>query len=388
MSNWFTRAAGDIYQDITDPGVEDLLYTNPITAGMPGMYRDENIGGSMRDIARDVPIVNDALELDSSADIAAAQQEEALGQAQQHERAMFEKAQGYLDPYAQAGGQGFQNLQQGIQSGRYSQDPFSYGQQQPTMSEQDRLVNSIPAHLRQKYAGNVQRTSQEQERLVNSIPAHLRQKYAGNVQTAPTQPATQGMQGMQTPQFNYQGQEVGSISDYMGSMEENPAYQYQMEQMQKGIDRAGAAGGRWGGGQTAKEMMRGMGGIASQSYGDMWNRATQEQQLAQGQEGQRYSRAVDDYTRGLGAEALDYGRARQEYGMENERLQNLLAQDQGLANVGLGTAGQLANLASGQGSTLANLAIQQGNAQSAATMANSNQLAQILSLAGQAAPIM
>jgi hypothetical protein len=73
--------------------------------------------------------------------------------------------------------------------------------------------------------------------------------------------------------------------------------------------------------------------------------------------------------------------------MEAGRLADRLGQFTGMAGMGQQAAGSIANAAIGQGSNLANLAIQQGNAQSAATMANSNQLGQLLDLAGQGAKL-
>jgi len=82
-----------------------------------------------------------------------------------------------------------------------------------------------------------------------------------------------------------------------------------------------------------------------------------------------------------------YRRAKEGYGFEGESLQNKLNQDQAMANVGLGTAGQMANLAAGHGGQMAEISIQQGNAAAAARMAEGSPLGNVMDLAGGAADI-
>jgi hypothetical protein len=285
--------------DLGDADFEEALKWTSIAEGAgPGstgagyIPMDEVIDAGT-EVVKDVPVIGEALGLESSAEEAAAEQQAALDEARTYEERMYDEAQGYLSPYSEAGGGHLQALSEGIRGGE-----FSVGK------------------------------------------------------------------------FDYQGRPVErSIESYMGNLEDNPAYQFRLNQGQKAIDRASAAGGRFGGGQTAKELMRFGQGLASQEYGNAFDRASRERQANLGAEQSRYNRAVGGY------------------GLEQERLQNLMNQRTGMVNMGQQASGALANAALGQGSNLADIAIQQGNVAASSTMAGGNQLGQLLGLGGSAAKI-
>lgn len=347
--------------------------------------------GSGKDIVRDVPVIGPALGLTSTEEQAANAKEDAARNALQYQQQMYQQAQGYLTPYLAGSAQNLQNLQTGIDTGAYSAPAYDYQQQ------------TIPKF--------------------DYEPIDPQFEYSGS------QLSKVAYDGQPVSQIGYSGQpESRSIQSFMGDMQENPAYQYQMDQTQKAIDRASAAGGRWGGGGTAQEMTRQMSGLAAQSYGDMWNRAQQEQGIQSGAEQQQYNRAYtgadfarsgeqqlynraltnagmfnqadqigygrasDQYNRQLNQDQIGYGRATDRYGRElsqeesdyqrymqqlgltTQNNQNRLNQQMGLVNLGLNTSQSLANAATGQGSQLANIAIEQGNAAAQAKMASGNQL--------------
>jgi hypothetical protein len=358
---------------------------------------------ALGDLTRDSPI-GEAFGVKSSADIAAGEQSAALDEAAKLQEQGYQRSMAALEPYMASGGRHLDTLSAGVASGRFTPEGFSYSGQAPTELD---------------YAG--------QPGSDLGFGSELSQlNYSGQVPS----------------EIDYQGSpDVGSIQSFMGDFTQTPGYQSQLQEGQKAIDRAAAAGGRFGGGQTAKDLMRFSQGLAGQGYGAEYNRAAGERQAAMGAEQEAYGRGLTDFdvgrraeqeqygravsglgfdrsgelemrrreedlaTRGAGfeqdaysramarlrgeqaGEATQYGRAVGEYGMRSERLANELAQFTGMAGMGQQAAGALSNAAIGQGSNLANLAIQQGNAQSAATMANSNQLGNLLDMAGQGAKL-
>jgi len=325
------------------------LTDNPIIRGAKDLGRGaKNLGGDAldvgRDAVRDVPVLGPALGQESSAQQAANEQTEALKSAQAFQEKMYGEAKGNLMPYSDLGGMWMNQLSEGIQSGQFLPEEFSYQSQQPQFD------------------------------------------YSGQIQD-----------------FSYNGQPVDrSISSYM---EEDPSLAWQQEQMERAIDRQGAAQGRWGGGATAREMMRETSGLLSQDYANRFARAQAERGAAVGAEQERYGRGLTSYGLGRQAEQDRYGRSESaynrqlaqdqtaynryadQYSQNQQRLQNQLAQYQGLANLGPQMATVLANAAMGQGSALSDLAIQQGIVQSAAKMADSNQLGRLLELASQGASL-
>ena len=411
------------------------------------------------DFLRDVPLIGKSLGLDSSADLSAQGQTQALEEAKQQQIQGYGTAQGLLSPYEQIGSSAMNTLVGRMSEGHYDPGQFSYSGQRPG-------------------AFNYQGTGQMGASGYAGGPVGA-MNYAGgpvgamNYQDGPVD--AMNYQGSPVDAMNYQGGPVDrSISSYM---EDDPGLAWQQEQLQKQIDRAGAAQGRWGGGATMRESMREQQGLLSQDYGNRFNRAAMERgadvgaeqqqygraltanEQARMQEQQQYGRSLTDfgiareaeqdaygraltaneqarmqeqqqygrsltsnefsrlaeqdaygraqtqldrsnlaeqsaydrqrslYDQSLSSEQDQYQRALGAYGMEDQRLQNQLAQQAAIANLGPQMSQAMANAAIGQGSALSNLSIQQGNVNAAATMANANQLGQLLQLAGQVAPL-
>lgn len=364
--------------------------SEPVSEAVGGLTKDTPVGGLMGQ--------------ESSAEEAGNIQRGALSDAQQFQEAMYQEAKDQLSPYAEMGSTWMGNLERGIQEGQFIPEEFSY-KGAPT---------TTPSLSHYDPVSGVDYQGQQVDPF----------SYVGT-----------GQQGA----LDYQGRPVDrSIASYMQS---DPSLAWQQEQMEKAINRQGAARGRWGGGATAREMMRETSGLLSQDYANRFARAQAERGAQVGAEQDRYGRSLTDLALQNQAEQAMYGRARDEYGldtareqeayqraltgsewerqaeqerhgrriqdfqikkaaeqerydrafrgygMEQERLQNQLAQYQGLANLGPQMAQSMANAALGQGSALSNLAIQQGNVAAAAKMADSNQLGRLLELGGQAAQL-
>jgi hypothetical protein len=180
---------------------------------------------------------------------------------------MIEKGAQYLTPYTEAGAVGLQGLQQGIESGQFLPGEFSYQGQQPGFGYEGQQLSNL------------------------------------------------GYGGQALRDLNYQGQPINrSIESYM---QEDPGLGWQQEQLQKAIDRAGAAKGRWGGGATAREMQREQAGLLSQDYANRFARAQAERSADVGSEQEMYGRALTGFDIARGAEQSDYQRAIEAANMAN-----------------------------------------------------------------------
>jgi hypothetical protein len=209
-------------------------------------------------------------------------------------RGLIDKGAGYLDPYTQAGTQGLSSLTQGLNDGSFSQGQFQYGGTGPV--GQVNYQGQQPGQFNYGGTGPV-----------------------GQVDYKGQQIDPFDYQGEQTGKFNYQGGPVDrSISSYT---ENDPGLAWQQEQLQKQIDRAGAAQGRWGGGATMRESMREQQGLLSQDYANRFNRAAMERGADVGAETDRYGRSVNQYGMDTQREQQGYQRQLTGYGLDNQREQ-------------------------------------------------------------------
>jgi len=115
--------------------------------------------------------------------------------------------------------------------------------------------------------------------------------------------------------------------------QEDPGYQFRMQQGQDALQSSAAVRGGALSGAALKELAGYGQQMASQEYGQAYNRYMQGQQL----------------------------------GMQAG--QQSFAQDAALANIGLGTQQQLGNIGMAQGGAFSDLALQKGNVQAAGAMA-------------------
>jgi hypothetical protein len=121
--------------------------------------------------------------------------------------------------------------------------------------------------------------------------------------------------GFQENQFNYQA---------------DPGYQLRIDEAMKAIQASKAASGMLGGGGTLRAINREAQGLASQEYGNAYNRF-------QGEEATRYGRASDTYNR--------------TYGARQDTANRLM----GLGNMGQASAAQTANMGANMGGNIGQL---------------------------------
>jgi hypothetical protein len=452
---WWTdlkRGAGDV---VTNP----VTYISPV-GGLIDTVTGGNVGDKVKDVGRDtvrdVPVLGKVFGQESSEEIAARKQTEAIDDARGYQERMYGEAKGYLDPYRSMGDEvlfgkqqyrtqkvpsGFNpftkevtykeiqvpigrsgGLQDRILGGDFVQDDFSYSGTQPQFS----------------YSG------QQPEAFKYGGPSMMSKVAYEGQQVDPFSYSGQGQQG----QLDYTGKPIDrSIESYM---QDDPSLAWQQEQMEKAINRQGAAKGRWGGGATAREMMRETSGLLSQDYGNRFQRAAQERGAAVGAERDTYGRSLtaldlmnqaeqsqygrtmdkygldvdrerdaygrsltdtqmgnlaaqDAYNRaqygyqtGVDRERDAYGRSTQQYGFDRDREQQQygrvrdeyeLNQLTELAKYGPQMSQAMANAALGQGTSLSDLAIQQGNVNAASTMAQGNQFGKLLDMLGKGAEV-
>jgi len=247
-----------------------------------------------RDVVRDVPVLGDLLGQESSAEIAAGEQTSALNDARAYQERMYGEAKGHLDPYSDIGRSYMDKLNTGIAEGQFLQDDFSYGGSQPTFNysgtQPDAFNYSGPSMLSKvAYDGS-------QPDAFNYQGAGQ----SGSLDYTGQQGFDTGYTGQQAAGMNYTGQQ-GFDTGYTGGpnqrsiesyMQDDPSLAWQQEQMEKAINRQGAAKGRWGGGATAREMMRETSGLLSQDYANRFNRASMERAADVGSEQEMYGRSL------------------------------------------------------------------------------------------------
>ena len=378
----------------------------------------DSVTGGAKDVYDDVTGVTAAENTQEA-------QTQALNQARDYQREMYNESKGYLSPYKTAGDNVMfgeeQFDQEGnltgrsgglmgrVQGGDFLQDDFNYSGGPSDFNYQGTTPNAF------KNTGN---------ELQSSVNYQGQQPSEFNYQGA-------GQQG----QMGYTGGPVDrSIESYM---QNDPSLAWQQEQMEKAINRQGAAKGRWGGGATGREMMRETAGLLSQDYANRFERGRQERQGAVDAETARYDRSSTAFDRLNQAEqsqydrmsnAYDYGveredeaykraftntglanvaaqegydrdeysyqtkvdreqqdydrartghdyrrdveqekynRAGDQYDREGNRLTNEYNQLGSLANMGVNASTAMSNAAIGQGSAMSDLAIQQGNVNAA-----------------------
>ena len=156
-------------------------------------------------------------------------------------------------------------------------------------------------------------------------------------------------------QFDYKPEDY---QDPNFNFEADPGYQFRQQEGNKALLGAASAQGHMLSGATMKAMQKYNQGLASQEYGNAYNRFT----------GNR------DYLRNKYTSDRSFG-----YGQQADRYNRFA----NLANVGYGAAGQLGNMAIGQGTDTANIMGQQGNAQAAGIMGNQQDLLSLANLLGK-----
>lgn len=300
---------GKVVSDVT--GIGDTIGDT-----VTGIY---DLGASGVDATGD--LYNDVTGVTASREARDAQHD-ALDSAQRYQQQQYQEAKGLLSPYAEMGtkdygsGSALQRIGEGITSGAYTPDAFNYGgnvtnptdfRYQKTSLGYDGKP-TVPAGYIGQQQGFTGYSGQQQGKM----------NYGGTGQQGST-----GYSGTPLSDLNYGGQQVsGTIQDYMGDIESNPAYKFRMDQGLKALDRQASAGGRWGGGQTAQGIMDYSQGLASQEYEKAFNRANLQRQSDIAQEKDLYGRNLTEFGIGRDAEQETRTRAMQDLALRNQAEQS------------------------------------------------------------------
>jgi len=126
--------------------------------------------------------------------------------------------------------------------------------------------------------------------------------------------------------------------------EDDPSYQFRQEEAQKAIERSQAAKGNLLSGGAVKESARYASDLASQEYGNAFNRWQSEQ--------------LNKFNMGQSALSADYNRQLTDYNTQQNQLLNL-------ANLGTGAMAQTQGATGAYSQNVANALTQQGQAQAA-----------------------
>ena len=140
------------------------------------------------------------------------------------------------------------------------------------------------------------------------------------------------------------------------NLQQDPGYAFRMAEGMKALERSAAARGGLLSGTTLKGTQRFAQDLASQEYGNAYNRALMQYDLANQRANQLYGREQYGYTSGLQANNLNYSRALDEYNAAVQReaagynrLAALSGTGQTSANTLSSAAGQMgANIAQNQ----------------------------------------
>lgn len=186
----------------------------------------------------------------------------------------------------------------------------------------------------------------------------------------------------------YQNIEYTPYRDYQPLTSEtfqaDPGYQFRQQEGEAALQRAAAAGGNLNSGRAAKDLASFNSGLASQEFGNAYQRNLQDYttgfdaNLQNFQTG--YNANLNDYNTRYNSNLQDYQTRYNTYNNDyttgfnafNQNQDNTYNRLMGLVGVGTGVNSQVANGNLSTGNQLASNAIQQGNAQAAGQVAAGN----------------
>jgi hypothetical protein len=299
------RKARNVGPSVTLPGIGKVAIADVMTGGMT---KQASVAQPyVEDLVRDVPVAGDIVGVDSSAEIAQQQQQEALGQAQAQREKSFDEAQKYLSPYRTMGesvlfgADGSGGMLDRVKGGDFVQGDFSYTGSQPKFSYGGTRPSEF-SYGGQGLASKVGYGGQQPDQF-----SYGGQGQQGQLNYTGQQGSDTGYTGSQSYDTGYTGGPVDrSIESYM---KDDPSLAWQQEQMEKMLERRAAAKGGFGGGAIEREMLRETAGLLSQDYGNRFNRAQQERMADVSGERDQYGRSLTDLNLRNIAERSDYDRA-------------------------------------------------------------------------------
>jgi len=192
--------------------------------------------------------------------------------------------------------------------------------------------------------------------------------------------------GYKDPQYqgDPQYKDIGDFS--LGDLENDPGYQFRLAQGQKAIERSAAAQGQLGSGRTLKGLLEFGQGMASQEYGNAFQRHQQQRGFNRGEfESDRASRRGQyESDRGFGRgkyqddRSFGYDTQLNEFNSRRNQKQDRYNRLANMAGVGQQTSANLANLSSGYASQQGQNYMNQANINSARTLSKSSPMDDVM----------
>jgi hypothetical protein len=177
--------------------------------------------------------------------------------------------------------------------------------------------------------------------------------------------------------YNYQmGQAPGAYQQTPFNFQQDPGYQFQLQQGLNSVQNSAAAGGSLLSGSTMQALQKYGTDLAAQDYNNAYQRYVQGQNLGLNVNENAYNQFAK--TSGLGME-----NAQNTYSAKNQQANQNFGRFNDMAQMGVGAGNQLSNLYNQQGQSLASSYLGTGNAQAQGTLAVGNSINKGLTSAGQ-----
>lgn len=155
-----------------------------------------------------------------------------------------------------------------------------------------------------------------------------------------------------------QSNRTQALLDNPSSLQQDPGYQFRLQQGEQSINRANAARGGRAGGRAMKELSQFSQGLASQEFGNAFQRASAadaaELQALANQAGRQDAATLADRQRQLGLANVGYG-------AQGNLAAGMMGLGQQRANLDIATQQQIAQNALGTGQAAAGMHQAQGN---------------------------
>ena len=295
-----------------------------------------------------------------SARKAAATQADATREGIASQERMFERQLGLQEPFRQGGLEAQNMLMQELrnpQQYRATGAGGFYGMDPRAIAADPQGYQQLLARAQQQEAQMPGSTFLGQGGGVSLAPGDIaQQQFQGTAGLAPGEVGMRQFQGTA-------GLSPGELATEQFNFQADPGYGFRLSEGMKALERSAAARGGLMSGGTGKALQRYGQDLASQEYGNAFQRFQQARAARAGLGQMEYGRFADEQARRMGAGQMEYGRfaddisrrmglGQMEYGQfageRSARLLPLMQMQQSGQGLTSNIAGQMANLGAAQ----------------------------------------
>ena len=295
-----------------------------------------------------------------SARKAAATQADATREGIASQERMFERQLGLQEPFRQGGLEAQNMLMQELrnpQQYRATGAGGFYGMDPRAIAADPQGYQQLLARAQQQEAQMPGSTFLGQGGGVSLAPGDIaQQQFQGTAGLAPGEVGMRQFQGTA-------GLSPGELATEQFNFQADPGYGFRLSEGMKALERSAAARGGLMSGGTGKALQRYGQDLASQEYGNAFQRFQQDRAARAGLGQMEYGRFADEQARRMGAGQMEYGRfaddisrrmglGQMEYGQfageRSARLLPLMQMQQSGQGLTSNIAGQMANLGAAQ----------------------------------------